>query len=285
MAAKLKTVPRLRRFSDFDVGNRTLLSEAVPYLALVRAPSVATESQPQAAEFTVATYNVHRWSGLAGRTRFAPERATSVIAEVDADVIGLQEVLRPFSSTDPLVHIADQLHLHVAFVVTRVHKYGELGNAILSRWPITSVFTLDLSFGRLERRAAIATEFHGEAGSITIVATHLALVDRSRDRQVRLLLEHSRIQGTVVLLGDLNAWRKCKATKALERELPAEHHNLAWPPSFPSARPLLALDRIYARGAKVLEIRSHASPEASRASDHLPLVARIGLPRIESRRP
>ncbi len=278
MAAKLKTVPRLRRFSDLNVGNRTLLSKAVPYLALVRAPSVASESQLQAAEFTVATYNVHRWSGLAGRTRFDPERATSVIAQLDADVIGLQEVLRPFSSMDPLVHIADQLRLHVAFVVTRIHKYGELGNAILSRWPITSVFTLDLSFGRLERRAAIATEFHGEAGSITIVATHLALVDRSRDRQVRLLLEHSRIQGTVVLLGDLNAWRRCKATKALERELPAEHHNLAWPPSFPSARPLLALDRIYARGAKVLEIRSHSSPSASRASDHLPVVARIGLP-------
>ncbi len=278
MAAKLKTVPRLRRFSDLNVGNRTLLSKAVPYLALVRAPSVASESQLQAAEFTVATYNVHRWSGLAGRTRFDPERATSVIAQLDADVIGLQEVLRPFSSMDPLVHIADQLRLHVAFVVTRIHKYGELGNAILSRWPITSVFTLDLSFGRLERRSAVATEFQGEAGSVTIVATHLALVDRSRDRQVRLLLEHSRIQGSVVLLGDLNAWRKCKATKALERELPAEHHNLAWPPSFPSARPLLALDRIYARGAKVLEIRSHSSPSASRASDHLPVVARIGLP-------
>ncbi len=277
MAVKRETVPRLRSLSDFDIGNRTLLSQAVPYLALVHAPSVATE-RPQAGEFTVATYNVHRWAGLTGGTRFEPERATSVIAELDADVIGLQEVLRPFSSADPLARIADELHLHVAFVVTRVHRYGELGNAILSRWPITSLFTLDLSFGRLERRSAIATEFHDDAGSITIVATHLALVDRSRDRQVRLLLEQPQIQGSVVLLGDLNAWRNCKATQALDRELPAEHHNLAWPPSFPSARPLLALDRIYARGAKVLEIHTYRGPEASRASDHLPVIARIGLP-------
>ncbi len=281
MLAKRKTVLRLRSLSDFDIGNRTLLAEAVPYLALVRAPSVATEG-PQEEEFTVATYNVHRWAGLTGGARFEPERATSVIAELGVDVMGLQEVLRPFSSADPLVRIADELQLHVAFVVTRVHRYGELGNAILSRWPITSLLTLDLSFGRLERRSAIATEFRGEKGSVTVVATHLALVDRSRDRQVRLLLEHSRIQGSVVLLGDLNAWRRCKATRALERELPAEHQNLAWPASFTAARPLLALDRIYARGAKVLEIRSHSSPSASRASDHLPVVARISLPQPNS---
>ena len=269
----------MRRFRDFDVGHRTLLSEAVPYLALVRAPSVARPSQPGPTEFSVATYNVHRWAGLTGGTRFEPERASSVIAELDADVIALQEVLRPFSSEDPLVRIGEDLQLHVAFVVTRVHKYGELGNAILSRRPISSAFTLDLSFGRLERRAAIATEFQADSGSITVVATHLALVDRSRDRQVRLLLEHSRIQGSVILLGDLNAWRKCKATKALDRELPAEHHNLAWPPSFPSTRPLLALDRVYARGAKVLDIRSHSTPAARRASDHLPVIARVELVR------
>ena len=66
--------------------------------------------------------------------------------------------------------------------------------------------------------------------------------------------------------------------QALGRELPAEHHNLAWPPSFPSARPLLALDRVYARGAKVLDIHAHATAAARRASDHLPVIARIGLP-------
>jgi endonuclease/exonuclease/phosphatase family metal-dependent hydrolase len=278
MAVRRGTVPRIRRLKDFDIGNRTLLSEAVPYLGMVRAPSVATAARTRKAEFSVATYNVHRWTGLTGGTKFEPERAISVIAEVDADVVALQEVLRPFASPDPLGRIAEELRLHVAFVVTRVHKYGELGNAILSRWPITSVFSLDLSFGRLERRSAIAAEFHGGSGSITIVATHLALVDGSRNRQVRLLLEHPRIQGSVILLGDVNAWRNCRATKALGRELPAEHHNLAWPPSFPSARPLLALDRVYARGAKVLDIHAHATAAARRASDHLPVVARIGLP-------
>jgi endonuclease/exonuclease/phosphatase family metal-dependent hydrolase len=82
-----------------------------------------------------------------------------------------------------------------------------------------------------------------------------------------------------VLLGDMNAWRQCKATRALEDELES-HHNTNWPPSFPSARPVLALDRIYASGAKLLEISAHETVASRRASDHLPVIARIELPAL-----
>ncbi|MBS1107137.1 MAG: endonuclease, partial [Deltaproteobacteria bacterium] len=103
------------------------------------------------------------------------------------------------------------------------------------------------------------------------------IVDRTRHRQVRHLLDHPNLQGPVILLGDMNMWRtNDKATKALEAELPA-YSEIDWPASFPAARPVLALDRIYARGAKVLEVRAHQSPAARRASDHLPVVARVSL--------
>ena len=39
----------------------------------------------------VVTYNVHRCRGLDGRTR--PERIAAVLANVDADIIALQEVV------------------------------------------------------------------------------------------------------------------------------------------------------------------------------------------------
>jgi endonuclease/exonuclease/phosphatase family metal-dependent hydrolase len=74
----------------------------------------------------------------------------------------------------------------------------------------------------------------------------------------------------------MNAWRRCRATRALEGEL-RQHHNLDWPASFPSASPVLALDRIYARGARVVEVYAHASRAARRASDHLPILARVKL--------
>ena len=57
----------------------------------------------------VATYNVHRWTGLNGRRAPDPARAGFVISELNADVIALQEVLRPTDEPCPLVAIADAL--------------------------------------------------------------------------------------------------------------------------------------------------------------------------------
>src|SRR5437879_9859192 len=48
----------------------------------------------------------------------------------------------------------------------------------------------------------------------------------------------------------------------------------SWPASFPAASPMLALDRIYARGLHLIAIEAHDSRAARRASDHLPVVAR-----------
>ena len=255
---------------------REVLEAAIPYLAVVKAPSLPRGGRSMGREFTVATYNVHRWTGPNAVRAPDPARAGFVISELSADIIALQEVLRPFDEPDPLERLADALHLHLAFVTTRIHRRGEIGNAILSRWPITSVFSLDLSFGRVERRTAVAAQFLGQAGPLAVVATHLALVDRTRSRQVRSILEHPQLQGPVVLLGDMNAWRRCKATRELERELVGDTE-IAWPRTFPAPRPVLALDRVYARGARVDALSAHATPAARRASDHLPVVARITL--------
>jgi endonuclease/exonuclease/phosphatase family metal-dependent hydrolase len=249
-----------------------------PHLCLLRAPSVATATQPRGRDFTVATYNVHRWTGLNGRGAMDPARAAFVISEIDADVIALQEVMRPHHGEDPLVALADAMGLHVAFAATRVHKRGEIGNAILSRWPMGAVSMLDLSFSRIESRVAVSARFRFENTGLDVVSTHLALADRTRHRQVRLLMEHPELRTEpTLLLGDMNAWRKCKATMTLNEEF-AEHHNRDWPASFPSAAPVFALDRIYARGVEILDVTAHESRAAQRASDHLPVVARVRLP-------
>ncbi len=250
---------------------------STPHLGLVRAPTSPSESGLMRKRISVATYNVHRWTGINGRMRPEPARASLVIAELDADVIALQEVLRPFGGEDPLEALADALGLHVAFAATRVHKRGELGNAILSRTPIAGVSMMDLSFSRLERRVAVAAQFECEGGMVDIVATHLALGDRTRHRQVRSLLDHPQLRDRpTLLLGDMNAWRRCAATRALEDEL-QPHHNRAWPASFPAARPVLALDRIYTRSVEILDLDAHSSRAARRASDHLPIVARVRI--------
>lgn len=248
-----------------------------PHLALLRAPGRPRPQRPLSGRIVVATYNVHRWTGHNGRSRPDPARAGFVISELDADLIALQEVLRPLRGEDPLVRLADALGLHVTFATTRSHRRGEIGNAILSRWPIAGVSMLDLSLGRLEKRVAVGVELRDGAGELDVVATHLALGDRTRHRQVRSLLDHPRMRETpTILMGDMNAWRQCRATRTLDSEL-RSHHNAEWPASFPAASPMLALDRIYASGARIVSIDVHASRAARRASDHLPVVAQVEL--------
>ena len=94
-----------------------LFPEHVPYVpeGVPIGYRAASEAGPGAV-FDVATYNVHRWSGVRGGTRWQPALATSVIAQLDADVLALQEVLRPAEGPDPLERLACELRLHFLFL-------------------------------------------------------------------------------------------------------------------------------------------------------------------------
>lgn len=255
-----------------------------PHLCFVVSPRRPIPPVIMSDSVRVATYNVHRWQGTNGRSVPDVARAGFVISELDADVIALQEVLRPFEfeGDDPLGQLCDELDLHLAFAVTRRHRRGQLGNAILSRFPITAISVIDISHSRIERRGALAAHVGHAGAGLGVVATHLSLVDRTRHRQVQTLLEHPQMNsGASILMGDMNAWRKCKGSKELEQSLNL-HHNVDWPSSFPSTRPMLALDRIYTRGAEIVEVRQHDSPAARRASDHLPVVAEVMVEKVSS---
>ncbi|MFP6639855.1 MAG: endonuclease/exonuclease/phosphatase family protein [Myxococcota bacterium] len=280
--AAAKSLSRARELSETARNAIQPETAPVPYLSLVRSFSVL-EGAPKPGEYVrVASYNVHRWAGHSGRAKPDVRRARSVIEEIGADVFALQEVLHPFGEPHPLESVADELGLHLAFAVSRIHRRGELGNAILSRFPFTGVSVLDISSSRLERRGALAAQFDWAGGRFGVVATHLSLVDRTRRRQVKMLLDHPQLNaGPAVLVGDMNSWRRCKASQSLDDRL-HRHNNVEWPATFPAARPILALDRIYAQNARLLNITTHDSSEAKRASDHLPVVARI---RLETQQP
>lgn len=256
-----------------------------PYLALVRTPSRVLPPRSLRRRLIIATYNVHRWTGFNGRARPEPSKALAVISELRADLIALQEVLRPpDGEQDPLAELSERLRCHVAFATTREHRRGQIGNAILSRWPLSTVSILDLTLSRMEKRAAVAIRIDDGDVELDVVSTHLALGDRTRHRQVESLLSHPRLsERPTLLLGDMNAWRSSRATRTLELSLGA-HNNRKWPASFPAWRPLLALDRVYARDLLIHDVAAHRSPAARRASDHLPVIARVEIPRKASRR-
>jgi endonuclease/exonuclease/phosphatase family metal-dependent hydrolase len=223
----------------------------------------------------VATYNIHRWGGRTGRT-LVPMQAAHVIRELDADILALQEVLLPWGNADPLTRLAATLDMKVIFGATRLHRDGLLGNALLARWTAHHMERLDLSQTQWEYRGAIVGYYRPWDGPrLSVIATHLALSARTRAQQVRWLLTHPRLQsGPMVLLGDLNAWRPTKATRELARVL-GNPPRQVWPRTFPSSAPLLALDRIYTREVRVVDLQVHTSSAARRGSDHLPVVAHL----------
>ena len=97
--------PRPTRLPDPLLRRQSLVAQ-IPYLSCVRAPSTPARLEGPGKQLEVATYNVHRWTGISGGRRFVPELACEVVHELGADVVALQEVLRPFDRENPLVELA-----------------------------------------------------------------------------------------------------------------------------------------------------------------------------------
>ena len=79
-----------------------------------------------------------------------------------------------------------------------------------------------------------------------------------------------------ILLGDLNEWRRRgrSALRGLEPMFGVAPPIL----SFPSRRPIFALDRILGwPDGFIADLAVHDSPLARQSSDHLPLTARANL--------
>ena len=88
--------------------------------------------------FRIATYNIHKSRGFDRRT--SPERIISVIRELEADILCLQEVVNAPGGSgkfDQVQKIAMALSARGwAFGITRPLRGGTYGNLTLSRWPI-----------------------------------------------------------------------------------------------------------------------------------------------------
>jgi len=231
----------------------------------------------------VATYNIHECRGPGpGRLRTErPDLVARVLEQIDADIIGLQEVATgPGELDGHLYEIAAMVGYSAVPGANLRDDRGDYGNALLSRWPIARIVNHRLGHYRdSEPRGGLEAEIQSGDGCMRVVVTHLGLRRGARKRQaVRLLdlLAGESSCGPVLLLGDLNDWTGRGWSIRLFRSAFGRQHA---PRSFPSWLPLLRLDRIYcASPAKVERLWAHDTPLARRASDHLPVVADVTLP-------
>jgi endonuclease/exonuclease/phosphatase family metal-dependent hydrolase len=222
---------------------------------------------------TVATWNIHSAIGTDGR--FAPERIGQVIKEMNADIVGLQEVpLGGSDWPDVLRFLQAATGFHGVEGPTHCNPRRRFGNAVLSRYPIIASRSIDLSFGRCEPRGALDADIDCHGHPLRIIATHLGLRPGERRAQIKTLLEvFGTNQMPMILMGDINEWltwgRPLRMLESHFEAVPA-------PVTFPSRYPVFALDRIWiSPRRRLVHVEVHVTALSRLASDHLPLIARI----------
>jgi endonuclease/exonuclease/phosphatase family metal-dependent hydrolase len=232
-------------------------------------------------QITVASYNIHKAVGLDRRRD--PERILTVLKEIDADVIALQEVDRRYGrrmAVLPLEAIRASTDYVPVPLSMKPDSLGWHGNAILVRKGIELVEAAPVPLPVLEPRGAIRADLKVEGRPLRVIGMHLDLSGLRRKHQVRSVLAHCAGCATpmpTVMMGDLNEWAQ---RGGCLREFDAPWQVLAPGRSFPSRRPMALLDRIVVSEEwSVLGTRVHHSPLSAIGSDHLPVVALLDLPK------
>jgi endonuclease/exonuclease/phosphatase family metal-dependent hydrolase len=234
-------------------------------------------SAMSASSLRVATYNIRKCVGLDWRRR--PDRILSVLAELDADIVALQEVDKRFgarTSTLPEDALAE-LGWIPAHFVREPESLGWRGNAILLRSGVHLHTARSIELPALEPRGAAIADVSVAGHVLRVVGMHLGLTGRPRMRQIATITHEIETHPPrpTVLMGDTNEWRALTGCLAGL----GQTHNVSPPlPTFHTSLPVAALDRIVT--TRDLAIRAcgvHDTAAAKRASDHLPLWAELSF--------
>jgi endonuclease/exonuclease/phosphatase family metal-dependent hydrolase len=236
----------------------------------------------------IATHNIHKGFSQFNR-RLMVHELREHLRQLDADIVFLQEVQgehrrheeRHDAWPEEPQHefLAADVWRNTAYGRNVVYDHGHHGNAILSRFPIIATLNQDVTHLRFERRGLLhcAIEVPQLAKPLHCVCVHLSLFGRSRQRQLDALA--GRLEAIVpadaplVIAGDFNDWRNRAHDLLAERLGLSEVFSGGGRPqrSFPSALPMLRLDRIYTRGFEVLGSDVHFGRPWSKISDHAAL--------------
>ncbi|MGE0152089.1 MAG: endonuclease/exonuclease/phosphatase family protein [Reyranellaceae bacterium] len=230
------------------------------------------------AKLRVASYNVH--SCIGGDRECNPERTVHVLREIEADILGLQEV-----GAAAFVDEADQFrylekHLGMQGVAGPTLRRGRarFGNAVMTRGRILDAQLIDLTVLSFEPRGAIDCMIDLGDHTVRVIATHLGLLPQERGRQLKRIADliEERPWPLTVLLGDFNIFgpeRRSLTRIGAPRQLPKLR-------TFPARRPLMSLDRVWTiPNDPLIETRVHHTTLSRVASDHLPIVGEIDLHR------
>lgn len=243
----------------------------------------------------ILSYNIHKGFTV-GNLKFILEKIKQSIQVVHADVVCLQEVVGDHSRnsskiknwpvTSQFEFLADQAWSHFAYGKNAVYTEGHHGNAVLSKFPIAQWTNQDISLTPFENRGLLHTILSGpnQEKPVHVFCVHLSLLEKDRQRQMAMLSEKITkdvpADQPIIVAGDFNDWRqnashilfKSLGMKEASLELRGRHSL-----TFPSRLPFFALDRIYYRNIKCVQVEVYKKGIWSQLSDHLPTVAEFEI--------
>jgi endonuclease/exonuclease/phosphatase family metal-dependent hydrolase len=266
----------------------TLLAGAA-LLVATAGPAPAAVPQAPDRELSVASYNIHHAAGVDGRLDL--ERIAGEIERGGAEVIGLQEVDRHWSSrsefADQAGWLAERLGMHVVYGANldldppaEGQPRRQYGTAVLSEFPILwSRNTLLPRPRGGEQRGLLEAVLNVRGVRVRFANTHLqhnSAEERFAQSQRIAELLGDAVEPTV-LVGDLNARPQAPELAPLWPHLEdawtrgGEGPGNTYPAEAPDRRIdyVLVTPDVGVRSAEVL---------ASPASDHLQVTAALVVP-------
>lgn len=243
----------------------------------------------------ILSYNIHQGITVR-RNRLSLGILKEALQELEPDLIFLQEVagssvekmgkLWPEKVAHQLEGLADSMWPHFAYQQNVIFSKHHHGNAIMSRYPIDDFVLKDITLGKLKKRGVLHGLIRVPQGNsddsllIHVLNAHLGLFQFERRIQTQALVNyvHKTIQAEapLVIAGDFNDWRQ-RVSHELENSLNVKEAFLSETKThartFPSRLPILQLDRIYYRHAKMKSALCLKGKKWAVLSDHLPIMA------------
>jgi endonuclease/exonuclease/phosphatase family metal-dependent hydrolase len=239
--------------------------------------------------FTVMSMNVHK--GLSPLHRYSTiYQLRQNMRSQHPDLLFLQELqqehrgrVKRFGQwplTELTHFLSEDFWDHSHYGKNVEYPAGHHGNAILSKHPLEKGQNYDISAYRFERRGLLhsVTHLEGIQQPIHCFCVHLALFESGRERQLEEIIRHIKVlaqEGPTIVAGDFNDWRRRVSAPMRAAGFNEVFEALTGSPAktFPSIKPMLAMDRIYVRGLKI-----HSAKilyEWVGLSDHLGITAEL----------
>ena len=215
------------------------------------------------------------------------EKVNKFLEDAHADIIGLQEVMRNGGNIQLSERLIKELGYQCvyapAFQITKDGQTIDVGNAILSKYPILEHKIHNLS--HIDNRIAIEATIKMSDKILQIVCTHL-LHTHQQPSEIQDIqaenLANMLSKTNAIVMGDFNALPESNAIKIMNHVVDnADNNSLPtwsmYPEGCKECLPqgiLYKLDNIFI--SKNLKVESYLV-ENSDASDHLPISAIIAI--------